>query len=195
MSIDNPHTPIDRPNGGPSFSAKNRLIRLAWIIVWQLFASWTPDSMRMWRVFLLRAFGARIGEFSNVMSSARVWLPSNLIMAEHSLIGPKVNCYNQGEITIGNRVLISQGAYLCSGTHDIDDPSFALKLKPITIKDYVWVAADAFVGPGCKIGEGAVIGARGVAFGMLDEWTVYSGNPVKAIRKRSQFAKSRKDHK
>lgn len=105
-------------------------------------------------------------------------------MADHALIGPNVNCYNQALIKIGERALISQGVHLCAGTHDIDDPQFVLMGKPILIGDFVWVAADAFVGPACVIEDGAVVGARGVAFGRLNAWTVYAGNPAKPIRKR-----------
>ena len=31
---------------------------------------------------------------------------------------------------------------------------------------------------------GAVLGARAVAFGELEPWTIYSGNPAKPIRRR-----------
>ncbi|VTZ26248.1 putative glycose-acyl transferase (fragment) [Methylocella tundrae] len=71
-----------------------------------------------------------------------------------------------------------------SGTHDIDSPTFQLYTRPIRICRYAWVASDAFVGPGVTVGEGAVLGARGVAFKSLEPWTVYGGNPARVIRKR-----------
>jgi putative colanic acid biosynthesis acetyltransferase WcaF len=46
------------------------------------------------------------------------------------------------------------------------------------------VAAEAFVGPGVTLGDGAVLGARGVAFADLEPWTVYIGNPMREVRKR-----------
>lgn len=175
---------ISPQDGGPSFDFRNRILRLLWIVTWWLFASWTPAPMHCWRRFLLCLFGAKMGYRSDVRGSARVWLPSNLMMADHALIGPNVNCYNQALIQIGERTLISQGAHLCAGTHDIDDPQFTLISKPIVIGDFAWVAADTFVGPGCLIEEGAILGARGVAFGRLSAWTVYAGNPARPIRKR-----------
>lgn len=125
-----------------------------------------------------------MGQRSDVRGSARVWLPSNLVMGDHSLIGPRVNCYNQGMIKLGDFVLVSQGAHLCAGTHDIDDPEFGLIAKKIFLGDFSWVAADTFLGPGSSVSEGAVLGARGVAFGKLEPWTVYIGNPAKPVRKR-----------
>ena len=35
-----------------------------------------------------------------------------------------------------------------------------------------------------SVGDGAVLGARGVAFADLAPWTVYVGNPALEIRKR-----------
>jgi putative colanic acid biosynthesis acetyltransferase WcaF len=171
-------------SGGPSFTLRNRLTRSLWALVWLVAASWTPGKWHPWRRLLLRAFGARMGVRSDVRGSARVWLPANLHMADHALIGPKVTCYNQGLITLGERALVSQGAHLCAGTHDIEDPHFALLAKPIHIGPHAWVAAEAFVGPGATLGEGCVLGARAVAFGALAPWTVYSGNPAMVRRQR-----------
>ena len=105
-------------------------------------------------------------------------------MGEFSFLGPNVNCYSMDRITIGDYALVSQGAHLCAGSHDISDPSFQLISKPIVINSQAWVAAEAFVGPGVTVGKGAVLGARGVAFRSLDPWTVYAGNPAKPLKKR-----------
>jgi putative colanic acid biosynthesis acetyltransferase WcaF len=86
---------------------------------------------------------------------------------------------------LGAYAVISQGAYLCAGTHDVDDPNFQLTTRPISIGERAWIAADAFVGPGVRVGEGAVLGARGVAFKDLEPWTIYAGNPALERRKRS----------
>ena len=175
---------ISPQDGGPSFGLRNRLTRLAWSCVWLILASWTPAPCHPWRRALLRLFGARMGHRSDVRGSARVWLPSHLSMADHALIGPKVTVYNQARITLEERALVSQGAHLCAGSHNIDDPGFALVAKPIHIGAFAWLAAECFVGPGAQIGEGVVLGARAVAFGELVPWTVYAGNPAKAIRVR-----------
>lgn len=171
-------------DGGPSFSLSNRLIRMVWGGVWLLLASWTPAPLHPWRRALLRLFGARMGRRADVRGSSRIWMPSNLVMADHALIGPNVNCYNQAPITLGERALISQGAHLCAGTHDIDQAHFPLVARPIRIGAHAWVAADAFVGPGADVGDGVVVGARAVVFGRLAPWTVYAGNPAKPIRQR-----------
>ncbi|MGM9424848.1 hypothetical protein [Hydrogenophaga sp. MI9] len=89
-----------------------------------------------------------------------------------------------GRISIGEKAIISQGAYLCAGTHDIADPHFQLKSYPIEIGAMAWVAAEAFVGPGVTIGEAAVIGARAVLFSDAKPYGVYVGNPAAWLKTR-----------
>ena len=52
------------------------------------------------------------------------------------------------------------------------------------IRCKVWVAAEAFIGMGVIIGEGAVVGARACVFKNVEPWTVVGGNPAKFIKKR-----------
>jgi putative colanic acid biosynthesis acetyltransferase WcaF len=170
--------------GGPSFGVRHRLLRLTWGITWALFAAGTPAPLHRWRAFLLRLFGARLAHNARVHGSARIWYPPHLAMEENTLIGRGAIIYCIAPVRLGRGVVISQGAHLCTGSHDIDDPSFQLTARPITIGADVWVAAEAFVGPGVSIGEGAVLGARGVAFSDLVAWTVYAGNPARPIRAR-----------
>jgi|SRR5579875_850137 putative colanic acid biosynthesis acetyltransferase WcaF len=170
--------------GGPSFSLGNRLFRVTWTIGWLVLARWTPAPLHRWRRFVLVLFGANIARSAHIYPSVKVWYPPHLTVANNAVIGPRVNCYTQGRVTIGEHAIVSQGAHLCTGSHDITDPNFQLFTKPIMVQARAWVAAEAFVGPGVTVGEGAVLGARGVTFHDLDPWTVYVGNPAKLLKKR-----------
>jgi putative colanic acid biosynthesis acetyltransferase WcaF len=170
--------------GGPSFSLGNRIRRSVFMLVWAVAASWTPPPLHAWRCAILRAFGAKIGRGVRLYGSTIVWLPANLEIGERAIIGPRVRLYNQGRITIGARAVVSQGAHICASSHDVADPHFQLVLRPITIGARAWVAADGFVGPNVVVGEGAVLGARGVAVRSLDAWTIYGGNPALPIKPR-----------
>jgi putative colanic acid biosynthesis acetyltransferase WcaF len=122
------------------------------------------------------------------LSAQSVWFPPNLVLGDNVVIGWQVNLYNQGRISIGDYAVVSQFSHLVASTHDIDDPYFQLQLRPVHIGKYAWVASAAFVGPGVTVGEGAVLGARGVAFRDLDPWTVYRGNPAAEIKKRKPYS-------
>lgn len=133
---------------------------------------------------MLRLFGAKIGSKANIYSSVKIWAPWNLEIGNYSSLGPGVDCYNQGKIVIGDHTVISQKVYLCASSHDFTKPDFPLILKPITIKDSVWIAADAYVAPGKTIGQGVVVAARAAVFKDVDPWTVVGGNPAKYIKDR-----------
>lgn len=170
--------------GGPSFSLQHRIFRAVWGLTWALLGRWTPVPLHGWRRLLLKCFGANLHSTARVYPSARIWYPPHLHMGQHAVLGPDVICYCMDRITIGDFAIVSQGAHLCGGTHDPDDPHFQLVPKPITIGANAWIAAEAFVGPGVVVGEGAVLGARGVTVRNLAPWTIFAGNPAKAIRDR-----------
>jgi putative colanic acid biosynthesis acetyltransferase WcaF len=160
------------------------LIRAVWIVTWGLFASWTPAPLHRWRVWLLNVFGANVHPTAHVYGSARVWYPPNLTMAAHSCLGPRVNCYSMAEIRLEEFAVVSQGSHLCAGDHDIEDPDFQLLVKPIMLEAHVWIAAEAFVGPGVTVGESAVVGARAVLLKDAEPRGVYAGNPAQLLRHR-----------
>lgn len=168
-----------------ALSRKHQLVRLAWGIVWPLGTWFLPRSMCSgWKRFLLRSFGAKIHPTAVVYSSAKVYYPANLVMEEYACLASEVDCYNVAPIRIGNQATVSQGAYLCTASHDITDPLHHLITAPITINESAWVAAGAFVGMGVTIGEGAVVGARACVFKDVEPWTVVGGNPAMVIKKR-----------
>lgn len=173
--------------GGPSFSLRHRLLRLVWGVVWGILGRLSPVPFHGWRRFLLRLFGARLGATARVYPTAEIWYPPNLKMGEHAVIGPGVICYCMDRITIGDYAIVSQRSHLCGGTHDPDDPHFQLLPKPIAIGSKAWIASEAFVAPGVCIGEGAIVGARGVAIKDVPGWEIWAGNPARKIRDRKRF--------
>jgi putative colanic acid biosynthesis acetyltransferase WcaF len=174
-----------RPLGTkPPYTLANKVERALWQASWLLLARWTPPLLFAWRAWLLRLFGAHIGAGARIYGSVSVWLPRNLSVEEGAIIGPGAILYNQGAITIGPRAVVSQRAHLCASSHDPHDPDFALILRPITIGEACWVAADAFVGPGVTMHAGAVLGARGALFADAQAFGMYRGNPAVLIGMR-----------
>ena len=170
--------------GGASFSLGNRAVRVVWNLAWLILCRFTPPPLHAWRRLVLRAFGASIGHGVRVHGSAKIWLPANLELGDHVLVGPAARLYNQGRITIGPRSVISHRAHLCASSHDIADPDFQLVLRPIVVGTRCWIAAEAFVGPGVTVGDRAVVGARAALFAAAAPDGVYSGNPALLIKQR-----------
>ena len=106
-------------------------------------------------------------------------------MRDFSCVADEVDCYNVAAIELGERAIVSQKSFLCTASHDYQSTSFELLVGPIIVGARAWVAADAFVGPGVRIGEGAVLGARSVAVDDIDDWIVAVGNPARPVGRRT----------
>lgn len=171
-------------HAGPSFSLRNRLARVVWNFFQGTLFRWSPRPLHAWRSFLLRIFGARVGCGVHVYPGVRIWAPWNLEIGDEAGVADGAILYSQGKITLGRRVVVSQGAHLCAGTHDYERDGFPLVTKPITVCDHVWIAAEVFVHPGLRIAEGSVVGARSVVVRDLPEWMVCAGNPCAPLKPR-----------
>jgi len=169
---------------GPSFSLQNRLARLLWTVAALFLFRYSPKPFHAWRRLLLRCFGAKVGRGVHVYPGVKIWAPWNLELGDHCGIASGVNLYAQDKISIGKKSVISQGTYVCAGTHDYTKAGFPLITRPIVIKDDVWVSAEAFIHPGVTIHEGAVIGARSVVQKDMPAWTVCSGFPCAPLKPR-----------
>src|SRR5579859_7093314 len=123
----------------PSFSLRNRAMRLAWGVVYALLFRPTPRPFHAWRALLLRLFGAKLGKECHVYPTARVWAPWNLIMDDNAGLADDVICYSIATVTLGKKVVVSQGTHLCTGTHDYESPDFQLIADPIVIGDRAWL--------------------------------------------------------
>ena len=133
-----------------------------WQAAWQLASSllvmpwFVPVRVR---IAVLRAFGARIGEGVNFRSGVRVHWPWKLSIGANTWIGERVWILNLEPVTIGSDVCVSQGVFLCTGSHDRRSPTFEFDNAPITLEDGSWVAARATILRGVTVGADALVGA------------------------------------
>ncbi len=165
------------------YSLGEMIRRMLWTLV-QPLLRFSPRICFGWRRFLLRCFGAKIGRRVHVYPSATIYFPWNLEAGDESAVGEGALIYNLGRVTLGERVTISHRAHLCAGTHDYTKPDFPLLRPPITIGSEAWICADAFVGPGVTVGEGAIVGARAVAMKDVRPRAIVIGNPAHEIKGR-----------
>ncbi|WP_375257991.1 acetyltransferase [Citreimonas sp.] len=173
--------------------ARNRSARkwtrreLAGRALWSLGAlafRFSPRPLWGWRRWLLRRFGARVGAQVHVFPTVRIAIPWNLDLHDFCAVGDGAILYSLGPITIGARATVSQYAHLCAGSHDWRDPTMPLLKPPINIGRDAWICADAFVGPGVSVGDGAILGARAVATRPVPAQEIHAGNPARRIGRR-----------
>lgn len=168
--------------------SRNKLARATWNVVWLALYRPSPVPLHGWRRFLLRCFGAHIGQGAHPYPSSRIWAPWNLVMGDHSCLSHYVDCYCVDKIELGAYTTVSQYSFLCTATHDYTRRDMPLVTAPIHIGAHAWVTADVFVGPGVMVGEGAVVGARSTVFREVHPWTVVAGNPPRVVGQRDKNA-------
>lgn len=160
------------------FRGKSFLVVQLWWCVQETLFAWSPQFMYSWRNYLLRLFGAKIGQGVIVRPTAIITYPWKVTIGDYSWIGDDVVLYSLSEIVIGSNSVVSQKSYLCTGSHDYRSPTFDIHAKPVIIGNGCWLATDVFVSPGVTIADGCVVGARSSVFHSLPPNSICRGNPA-----------------
>ena len=160
------------------WTRREQMGRIIWEIVGCRLFAWSPRPMWGWRRWLLRCFGANIGQAVRIDPSARIVIPWNLALDDNVGIGERAILYALGPITVGKNATISQHAHLCAGSHDFRGHDMRLTKPPIEVGAGAWICADAFVGPGVLIGDSAIVAARAVVVRDVAAGIVVAGNPA-----------------
>lgn len=184
------HLDIEANRKQIKYSRSELARRIVWSSVrWSFFLS--PRPAFILRRILLRGFKATVGMHVQISNSVDIFAPWNLTIGQYSSIGNRAILYNLANLTIGKSTTISQGAHLCGGSHDYNHPAMTLIKSPIVIGDEVWICADAFIGPGVQIGDGAVVAARAVVVSDVAPNSVVGGNPARLIKMRDALDSER----
>ncbi|MEM1088974.1 MAG: WcaF family extracellular polysaccharide biosynthesis acetyltransferase [Pseudomonadota bacterium] len=177
-----PKVRLDRFDNHTFDRGRPRWIEALWVVVGTLLASSLPGSG--WRCALLRSFGAKLGDGVVVKPRLRVKFPWRLTVGDDSWLGEGVWIDNLAPVSIGQHCCVSQGAYFCTGSHSSRLPTFDLMTAPIVLDDQSWAAAFSVIGPGCRLGEGAILQLGSVLITDAKPWTRYRGNPAEACGER-----------
>ena len=105
-------------------------------------------------------------------------------MGDYATVSHGVDLYNVDQIDIGAHATISQRAFICTATHEVDHPNMPLVTAPVRIGDGAWVAAEAYVHPGVTIGTDAVAGVRAVVLKDIPARHIVAGHPARFVRER-----------
>jgi putative colanic acid biosynthesis acetyltransferase WcaF len=165
-------------------SVADKLYLLCWRMARIPCFRLTPARLNLIRIICLRLFGADVASTAVIHPTCRVYSPRMLRLGERSCLAERVDCYNVATIAIANDVTVSQDAFLCTASHDIDSPDRRLVARPISIDEGAWVFARAIILPGVAIARGAVVAAGAVVHESVARASVVAGNPARIIRER-----------
>ena len=166
------------------YQSGSTLKKLLWYFINMLFfKTLFPFPSRM-KVSLLRMFGSKVGNGVVIKPDINVKYPWFLEIGADCWIGEGVWIDNLATVTIGNNVILSQGAYLLTGSHDYTKETFDLMLGTIVLEDGVWIGAKATVCPNVTCKTHSVLAVGSVATKDLEAYGIYQGNP--AVKKRER---------
>lgn len=158
------------------------------VVVWHFVNYYIFDSALPWpysvKRALLRLFGAKIGKGLIIKTKIRIKNPWRLTIGANCWIGESVWIDNLENVFIGNNVCLSQGAMLLTGNHDYTLSDFPYRLGKIMLEDGVWIGAKSVVCPGVVCKSHSILTVNSVATKVLEQWTIYSGNPAVSVRER-----------
>jgi putative colanic acid biosynthesis acetyltransferase WcaF len=157
---------------------------LLWYFVNLIFftSRWLPVSAI--KVALLRIFGAQVGSGVVIKPAVNIKYPWRLKIGNHVWIGEQVWIDNLENVEIGHHVCISQGAMLLCGNHNYKKSSFDLMVGKIILEEGAWIGAQTVVCPGVVCKTHSILTVGSVATSELKAYTIYQGNPAKAIKER-----------
>jgi len=159
---------------------------IAWRLLWYLVSSLLFESaffpLSSPKRILLRLFGAKIGCGVVIKPHVKIKYPWRLSVGRNSWIGEEVWIDNLAEVQIGSNVCLSQGVYLCTGSHDHRKPTFDLITRPITLEDGTWICAKAILLPGVTVESGAVVGTGSVVVKDVNSCEFVAGVPAKVCK-------------
>lgn len=118
---------------------------------------WLPVSGI--KCLVLRIFGASVGRGVVIRQNVRIKFPWKLAIGESSWIGQDVWIDNLDKVTIEDNCCVSQGVYICSGSHDRHSATFELMTGEIIVKRGAWLAARSILLAGAIVQLGEVVSA------------------------------------
>ena len=171
----------DNSNFHPGSSFKRSL----WYLVNLFFFDTSLPFPSGFKVLLLKKFGASIGNSVVIKPKVNIKYPWFLEIGKNTWIGENVWIDNLTNVTIGDNVVLSQDAYLLTGSHNYSDEAFSLITGKIILEEGVWIAAKATVCPGVTCKSHSVLSVNSVATHDLNPYSIYQGNPAIEKRKRN----------
>lgn len=166
------------------YPGAGKIKRLVWYFVNAfIFNTWLLPVSKI-KIFLLKAFGAKVGTGVIIKPRVNIKYPWNLAIGDYCWVGEGVWIDNLADVTIESDVCLSQNSYLLTGNHNYKMRTFDLITGPIKIEHGAWIGAFSVVCPNVTIGEYSVVSVGSVITVDTQSNYIYQGNPGKKIRLR-----------
>lgn len=170
-----------------------KIQRMCCRVLYEVLLSKLPSSMAIggkiyqrMRGWAVKHFIAHCGTNVNVEDHAKI--SSKVSLGDNSGIGTHARI--GGTTFIGDNVMMGRECIILTQNHAFDRTDIPMiaqgfqEEKPVFIGNDVWIGHRVTILPGCRIGDGVIIGAGAVVTGEIPPYTIVGGVPAKVIRKR-----------
>jgi acetyltransferase-like isoleucine patch superfamily enzyme len=144
------------------------------------------DSVRGTRIII--GEGSIIDSFVKVKPAGGL---GNLRIGRYCYVNSGCVMYTGNGITIADNVLIAANCTFAPTNHAFREKGclsrqqgFQASRGGIVVEDDVWIGANTVILDGAVLRRGCVIAAGSVVRGETDQFTVYGGNPLRALNSR-----------
>ncbi len=168
----------------PSASIKKIIIRFENILLdFKLFLLILVGVVpsHLFRNFIYRLSGIKLGKKSTIHTGARFYNPKNISIGNGTVIGNNSFIDGRDKVTIGDNTDIASEVLIYNSEHNLNDPAFTATEEPVTIGSYCFIGPRVIIMPGVKIGNGAVVAGGAVVTKDVDERSIVGGIPAKQI--------------
>ncbi|MFC4450937.1 acyltransferase [Halorussus aquaticus] len=105
----------------------------------------------------------------------------NITVGDNVVVHDDVHLDDRGELTLGDRVSVSDSAHVYTHDHDVVDQTEVRNYRTV-IEDDVRVTYDSMVRAGVRVGENAIVGAKSVVQSDVPAHHVAVGQPAKSVK-------------
>ena len=159
------------------------------LVHWMLVPSGEARP-RIWVRILVNPFIHKKGAGSTIRWNTRMdVLPCNQFQLGANSTIEDFSTVNNGvgDVIIGNNVIFAQNIVASALNHEYRDPNQPIQAQPIlksliVVEDDCWIAANAVITAGVRIGKHSVVAAGAVVTKNIPPYSVAVGNPAKVLK-------------
>jgi acetyltransferase-like isoleucine patch superfamily enzyme len=134
---------------------------------------------------------AQFGKGAQVHRDVQINFPERVVLKDRATIYSGTLINSEGGLHVGENtgigynctIFTSQHRYRNAASIPFDNVS---ELKPVIIREYVWIGAGVMIMPGIEIGEGAIIGMGSVVTKRVPPLAIVIGNPAEVLMYRDK---------
>lgn len=170
---------------------KKKLFAVAYFFLAKYLPSYRWGKIGVWsdvvRRYLCRRLFKKTGRIFGVCRGVDFPpLTGNITMGEHANLGPYASVQGNGELIMGEHIMMGEGVHIYTQDHEVAGMGFdGFTVAAVTIGSHVWIGGRVTILKGVTIGDHAIIGAGSVVTKDIPTGAIAAGCPARVIRFRN----------